>query len=245
MGAPIRLVLVHGSFLSGAQWLGYADRLGPDVEVVAPDLPGHGSRRGERFDWERATAVIGEAASASSGQRVVIAGHSLGGYLAAAVAARHSNAVSGLGLLGATAEPRGVGAAAYQGLARLYGVVGHDRAGRGVLRQLRVLGVDPEVVDALDRAGLALEAAETAWPSVIEHGGAHQLDGFRGTVLLLAGQFDQLRIGMPHFARVGRLSARQVREVVLPRAAHVFPLTHPARTAAELAWLCSATMEGP
>ena len=57
MPAPVRLVLVHGSQVSGAQWSRYAALLGPDVDLVTPDLVGHGSRRSEAFTWEDALAV--------------------------------------------------------------------------------------------------------------------------------------------------------------------------------------------
>ena len=54
MAAPVRLVLLHGSQLSGAQWSRYGALLGPDVDLVVPDLPAHGIRRGEEFTWEGA-----------------------------------------------------------------------------------------------------------------------------------------------------------------------------------------------
>ena len=68
MSRPVRLVLVHGSQLSGVQWTRYAALFGPDVELVVPDLPAHGSRRGEEFTWEGALAVIGQAVEFDIGQ---------------------------------------------------------------------------------------------------------------------------------------------------------------------------------
>ncbi len=241
---PVRLVLVHGSIFSAAQWWGYAERLGPDIELVTPDLPGHGARRAETFTWDGALASVAAAvADGAPGQRVVVAGHSLGGYVAAGYAAAAPDQVSGLGLLGATAEPRGFGAAAYRGLARLYGGWGPDRAGRLVERQLTRLGVDPPVVEAMVHAGLAPDAVDAAWRAVMEHGGARLVDGQRGPVLLAAGQYDQLRIGMRRFGDVARRTAYPVREVVVPKALHAFPMTHPGATVDALSWLGAATME--
>ena len=107
MPLPVRVVLVHGSQLSGAQWTRYGALLGPDVEVVVPDLPAHGSRRGGAFTWEGALEVIGDAVAGDDPSvPVVLAGHSLGGYLAMAWASEHPTELAGLALLGATAVPR-------------------------------------------------------------------------------------------------------------------------------------------
>ena len=75
MASPVRLVLLHGSQLSGAQWTRYAALLGPDVELVVPDLPAHGMRRGEEFTWEGALRVIDEAVECGdAGVPVVLEG---------------------------------------------------------------------------------------------------------------------------------------------------------------------------
>ena len=66
-------------------------------DVRALDLPGHGLRRAEPFDLERAIdELVRETIVASSSRRVYLAGDSLGGYLGLAVAARTGAAVSGV-----------------------------------------------------------------------------------------------------------------------------------------------------
>ena len=47
-GLP-RLILLHGTRLSGAQWVQVAQPLADLVEVVTPDMPGHGRRGGKSF----------------------------------------------------------------------------------------------------------------------------------------------------------------------------------------------------
>ena len=44
MAQRVRLVLVHGSQVNRAVWLRYTALLGPEVDVVTPDLPAHGAR---------------------------------------------------------------------------------------------------------------------------------------------------------------------------------------------------------
>ena len=140
MAAPVRLVLLHGSQLSGAQWARYGALLGPDVELVVPDLPAHGSRRGEEFTWERALEVVTEAVEGGdAGAPVVLAGHSLGGYLAMAWASEHPQRLAGLALLGASAVPAGPGAALYRAIAKVEGRLGVDRMSRALDRQFDAL----------------------------------------------------------------------------------------------------------
>ncbi|MFQ6173174.1 alpha/beta fold hydrolase [Oryzobacter sp. R7] len=233
MPRPVRVVLVHGSQLSGVQWTRYAGLLGPDVEVVVPDLPAHGSRRGEEFTWEGALAVVGEAVEGGDPSvPVVLAGHSLGGYLAMAWAAEHPTRLAGLALLGATAVPAGPGAALYRGIARLEARLGVDRVSRALDRQFDAL-LPPELAAVVKEAGYGFDGIPAAWHGVMTRCRPSMLEAVTCPVLLVAGQLDQLRVDARRFERAAR-SARWVRRVVVRHGLHVFPLTHPHETAAAL-----------
>ncbi|MEI2775911.1 MAG: alpha/beta hydrolase [Tetrasphaera sp.] len=235
----VRLVLLHGTQLNSAQWLGYAAAL-PGIDVQTPDLPAHGTRRDQPFTWAAAMAVIDSAVSgASPGTRVVLAGHSLGGYLATAYAADCPGRLAGLGLLGAAGEPGGRGAASYRVIARVNRRLGPARMSRILDRQLRRLGTPAATADALLAAGYSFTGVTPAWTEVMARCGSAQLAEFTGDVLLVAGQFDQLRIHTRRYAAAAR-SARSVRIVTVPRASHAFPLSHREQTTAELARLCAA-----
>jgi pimeloyl-ACP methyl ester carboxylesterase len=124
-----RLVLVHGTRVSHTQWAPY-DGAFPDLEVVTPDLPGHGSRTGDPFSTAAAVEVIADAVEdGSPGLPVVLVGHSLGGYMAMAYAAQHPSRLAGLVLVGSAAVPTGPGAAAYRALGVLLERLGEDRMG--------------------------------------------------------------------------------------------------------------------
>ena len=95
-----RVVLVHGSRLSSAQWAPQVPMLEPHVDVALVDLPGHGTRAAEEFTLARCVEVIDEVVRDGSEAPVVLVGHSLGGYAAMAYAAQHGSVLSGLVLAG-------------------------------------------------------------------------------------------------------------------------------------------------
>jgi pimeloyl-ACP methyl ester carboxylesterase len=98
------VVLVHGIRVSGTMWRAQVTALGEHRPVAAPDMPGHGERRGERFTMSGALDVIAGAIDTLGG-RALLAGHSMGGYLAIAAAAAYPERVAGLVAFGCTTLP--------------------------------------------------------------------------------------------------------------------------------------------
>ena len=246
MPRPVRLVLLHGSQVNHAVWRQYEALLGPDVEVVTPDLPAHGLRRGEPFSWEGALATVDDAVGPDDGTPVVLAGHSLGGYVALAWAGAHPHRLAGLGLLGASAVPAGAGAAFYRLLARVEQRLGADRMARALDREFAALLPD-SLAAAVQEVGYAFDGIPAAWDGVMTHCRPSMLAEVTAPVLLLNGQLDQLRVGVRHFRSAAR-SAPWVHVVTVPRGLHVFPLTHPAETVAALwelvAWARTSDVSG-
>ena len=239
MAAPVRLVLLHGSQLSAAQWWRYSALLGPDVDLAVPDLPAHGTRRGEAFTWDGALAVVTDAVEGGDdGVPVVLAGHSLGGYLAMAWASEHPHRLAGLALLGASAVPAGPGAALYRAIARVESRLGADRMAQALDRQFDTLLPD-ELAAVIKEAGYGFDGIPAAWAGVMGLCRPAMLAEVTAPVLLLNGQLDQLRVDARRFARAAR-SAPWVHVVTVPRGLHVFPLTHPYETAAALWELLTA-----
>lgn len=215
-----RLVLVHGSMSSSAQWVDYPALL-PGLDVVAVDLPGHGPRSGETFSTAGALEVIGEAAAGD--RPVVLVGHSLGGYLCGLFASTPRPRLAGVVLIGATGNPRGPMAVPYRGFAWLTGRVDHRRLGRVRLGLARRLGV---------REGLLPDAASygslpAVWRAVAEDCPPRVLATVACPVLFLNGQFDQMRVDERRYRRLVPGAGL----AIVPRASHFAPLTHPAAVA--------------
>ena len=99
------IVMIHGFTGSKENWYPVARELRDRYRLVIPDLPGWGeSERKPDADYgfvaqaERVAAFI---RAVSPGKPVVLLGHSMGGGIAALVAARHPELVSHVGLLDA------------------------------------------------------------------------------------------------------------------------------------------------
>ena len=231
-----RLVLVHGSRLSATQWAPQTTRLAAaaDVhgwlEVVTPDLPGHGGRSGEPFTLDRAVGALAAAVEAEPApDLVVLAGHSLGGYVAATYAATFPRRLDGLVLLGSAAGPRGAGAAAYRAVAALTERAGPHRMTRvndSVLRRLYAA----ELVEAVVAGGYWFTPTGSAWRDVMARCGPHQLREVAGPVLLAGGVYDQLMLHASRYAR----AAPRARVVRIPRAGHFAGFDRPDEVTALL-----------
>jgi pimeloyl-ACP methyl ester carboxylesterase len=241
-----RLVLVHGSRLSAAQWSPQTTRLAADtplgdwLDVVVPDLPGHGARSAEPFTLDRAVGAVAAAVEAEpSGGRVVLAGHSLGGYVAATYAATYPRRLDGLVLLGAAARPRGAGAAAYRGVAVLTERAGPDRMTRV---NDRVLGrlYPSDLVEPVVAGGYWFAPTRAAWRDVMARCGPHQLREVSCPVLIAGGQYDQLMLDARRYARTA-LHGRVVR---IPGAGHFAGFDRPDEVTALLVEFVRGVADG-
>ncbi|AXH98198.1 alpha/beta fold hydrolase [Ornithinimicrobium avium] len=215
--------------MDARQWDPYR-RLLPGLEVVAVDLPGHGSRVGEPFTTDAAVDVIADAVEGvARGRRVVLVGHSLGGYMATVYAARRPGHLAGLVLVGATADPASRLSGVYRGFARVLPRVGAERMARVANGLMRWLGARGEIVAALP-GGEAYAALPDAWQAVMEDCGPGLLGDVDCPVLLVNGGLDQMRVHVRRYAE----AAREARVVTVPHATHLLPLTHPDALAALL-----------
>ncbi len=102
--API-VVMLHGYTGSKENWYPLARELGGRYRLLIPDLPGWGASQrkpGVAYGFpEQAEHVAAFLRAVSPERPVVLLGHSMGGGIAALVAARQPDAVAKVGLLNA------------------------------------------------------------------------------------------------------------------------------------------------
>jgi pimeloyl-ACP methyl ester carboxylesterase len=99
-GEPV--VLVHGFGASSDSWNRFAGQLTKRYRVIAPDLPGWGeSTRVETASYGYPAQVerLHQFLSLLKLGRVHLVGHSMGGFIASAYAARYPDEVTTLGLI--------------------------------------------------------------------------------------------------------------------------------------------------
>ena len=99
-GTPV--VLVHGFPFDRSIWRAQLEGLSSDARVIAIDLPGFGGSQ-PLGDGEATIDGYADAIARWAGEtgldRLVIVGHSMGGYVALAFARRHVEMLAGLGLV--------------------------------------------------------------------------------------------------------------------------------------------------
>jgi pimeloyl-ACP methyl ester carboxylesterase len=112
--ATLPLVLLHAFPLNRSMWREVADALAPSVALIAPDLPGLGGTGVP--DGEPSLDVsadqVATALAEAGHQRAVLAGVSMGGYVAMAFARRHRSRLAGLALIDTKAGADGEAARA-------------------------------------------------------------------------------------------------------------------------------------
>jgi pimeloyl-ACP methyl ester carboxylesterase len=98
-GRDDTILLIHGAGMNARTWSSQLRGLSAEHDVIAVDLPGHGA---SRLPDEAGMDEYVEAASAvlqDRGGPVTIAGHSLGGAVALALAARKPDRLKGVMLI--------------------------------------------------------------------------------------------------------------------------------------------------
>jgi pimeloyl-ACP methyl ester carboxylesterase len=101
------LVLLHGYLETLSIWDDFMGLLDKDIRVIRIDLPGHGMS-GTNLDINTvdfSAQAAYEALLKCGVNECVIAGHSMGGYVALAFAANHPDATCGLCLFHSTPNP--------------------------------------------------------------------------------------------------------------------------------------------
>ncbi|MCH5641986.1 alpha/beta fold hydrolase [Gordonia sp. ABSL49_1] len=216
------VVLVHGIRVSGESLHRIAAAI-PNRRVVHPDLPGHGARQAETFTLDGAVATA-VAAIEGFGRPAVIAGMSMGGYVAMAVAGRHPELVAGVMPMCATVQPGRVFALPFQIFGAATAFLPKEAA--AISRWLTRVTVGRQVSDDMEIGGLALVAISDVVGEVRHFDALGELGRFPGPIALVNGGRDPFRAHERRFEAVSDATAL----TVIPGASHLFPLIQPERT---------------
>jgi 2-succinyl-6-hydroxy-2,4-cyclohexadiene-1-carboxylate synthase len=239
-----RIILVHGFTQTARSWLPMVERLtaslGPDVDIVALDAPGHGERGDVRADLPTGAAMLG-----GEGGQATYVGYSMGGRLCLHLALAAPNLVERLVLIGTTPgiEDQSLRDARRAADDELADEV--ERMGVGafidrwlsqpLFTTLTDSDADVEARLANSAAGLAssLRLAGTGTQAPLWS----RLGEIAVPVLVIAGEHD------PRFMAIGRRMADAIPDasfVLIEGAGHAAHLERPAQTCgAIVTWLRS------
>ncbi len=158
------VILVHGATLNGRSWDPVRRLVDPRLRVLAPDLPGHGSRRTEAYTLQGGVETVLAAARELGDAPFIVAGDSLGSYTAqAAASALPQDRLKGLVLGGASHEFIGAPVRPYAAKALMFRVLmalfGEEKlVARKIPDTLRECGMGEADVGATMAAGISLRA---------------------------------------------------------------------------------------
>lgn len=221
---PAGVVFVHGLRTSATMWRHQVAALeARGTPAVALDLPGHGSRIGERFTLEGASRAIDDAVASAteSGSRPYLCGFSLGGYLAIDWAGAHPGAISGLLAASCGTEPHRVVLDGWRLLARgIHALPDHGRALNDFA--VRMFVPPPGAADVL-AGGVALEVMDDVLRELRPVRPTTSLARIDVPVVFVNGQLDHFRL---HAGRYLAATGRG-RLVTLPRTTHMVSVVRP------------------
>lgn len=219
--ATATVVLVHGVRTSATMWRHQLTALeAAGIPAVAPDMPGHGTRRGEPFTVDGAVAAIDDAVRGARGP-VVAVGLSMGGYLTLHWAARAARPPAAVVAASCSTRPRGPALGAYRRLAAAITRLPDGGAGVGDALAARFL---PEQGRTDVSAGGM--APDVMGPVLSGLGAVDPLADLRAIdapVWLVNGRWDHFRGEERRFLR----ACRNGRLVVVPGATHLVSLVRP------------------
>jgi pimeloyl-ACP methyl ester carboxylesterase len=218
------IVFIHGTRLCRTAWAPQMADLQDEFRVIALDLPGHGALADERFSLETARAQVLRVVDAAAGGRAVLVGLSLGGYIAMDVAAARPDAVLGLVVCGATAEPVGFRAVPYRALAAAMARFDGrrlDAMNAWFFRTRFPAAVAGPIVEG----GFWSSAGADALRALAGQRFRPRLAAYPGPTLIVNGQYDlPFRLSAGAFAAV----AHRPKRVRIAGATHLANLDRPA-----------------
>lgn len=221
----LAVVLLHGSRTSRTMWRRQLVALeAAGVPVLAPDLPGHGARRGEPFDLDDAVTTVHDAV-AQAGGRALVVGLSLGGYLAIEHRARFPDQSAGLVAASCCTRPDTRLRSGWLRLARWIegwpdsGARLNDAFVRGML--------DEQSVQDVAAGGFALDIMADVLREMGRMDVSGALAAADSPVRFVNGRWDHFRTHEREMLAAARAGGADTRLVLVPGARHLVSLDRP------------------
>lgn len=243
----MQVVLVHGFTQSGAAWARVAAELRerhPELEVITPDLPGHGGSTGlgDAVDLAAAARHLGSECG-----RACYVGYSMGGRVALQLALDEPSTVERLVLVSTTAgiedpEERAARRGADEELAERLEAGGDEGLGQFVEEWLAgplFSGLDERAANRgarLANAAAGLAAALRSLGTGAQLPNWERLGSLTAPSLVVAGEHDAKFVALGE--RLARAIGPGAELVLVPGAGHAVPFERPVAFAAMVGAFC-------
>jgi len=173
-------------------WAPIAVDLSRDHDILTPDLPGHGTRAGEKFTLAAAVATLTDIAKQLAPSPIVLAGDSLGGYVTLVAAAELGDQLKGAVLGGCTMNFRGPQMLVYQAQIALTKMLRPETIRARF--ETRIRQEFPQAAGAILSGGLAVNAYEQAVEELRKVDFRAVLASFKPPLILVNGSRDYLHV---------------------------------------------------
>ena len=226
----VSVVLLHGIRTSATMWRAQVEALeAAGIEARPVDLPGHGTRLGERFTLDGAMDAV-DAAVADLAGPVILCGLSLGGYLGLHwTADRGQGRIDGLIAAGCGTTPRGAALAGYRAIADAI----HLLPDRGAwLNQFMIDRFIPVAGrEDVTRGGVALDVMGDGLRAMAAVRPIEAIGRIRVPLLFVNGRYDHFRMEERRYLRAAQarqgVPASWSQLVIVPGASHLVSLVRP------------------
>jgi len=226
------IVLVHSVGLDLTYWGAQIDALCNDHDVVAFDLPGHGSSPGQLADWtlDQAAEVLARVVRSTGGGGAHLVGLSVGGMISQALALAQPVLVRSLTLIDTAAAFADEGRAGMRARAKMAREGGMQAVLPSTLQRWFTPGTVARRPDLIDRVTKTLLADDplihaAMWDMISAFDLVAQLHRVSCPTLILVGEHDPS--SPPAAARVLEENIAGARMHVIPDASHMAPLEKP------------------
>lgn len=233
-------MLLHPVGLDLTYWGSQIAALNNDYDVIACDLPGHGSSAGAPVDWTlpRAADIVGAFVRTLDADNVHLVGLSMGGMLAQALALAQPDLVRSLILIDTAASFSDEGRSGMRARATAARAHGMSEVLPSTITRWfmpETVASRPDLVDRVSKTLLADDASVHAaiWDMIAGLDLVADLDRIHCPELVLVGEHD---LSSPISAAKelrGHIDGAHL--VVVPNAAHLSPLEKPDMTNGEIA----------
>lgn len=223
------IIFLHGAVVNRKMWSLHMNLLSHDYNILAPDLPGHGSLSNQPFTLSRSVEHIVGLLNELNDWPVILVGDSLGGYVAMATASKYPEKLSALIVSGCTKNYMGFWGSLLKANAqigqRIIKLIGEDKLINITKKKLRKK-IDSKLMDEIFNECVRISSRMEALIELTNRNFSSPLASFGKPVLFINGEKDRInRWAENQFVN----AIKNAKLITIAKADHFVALTQPQK----------------